>query len=126
MWAFGTSPHGLGLSSEKFWRLTMREYRALRREWQNARDHGSTIAAALLATMHNGFFKHDGVPWIAADFLGQGNREDRKARATVERFNSQMQKIRAAQKQGIMSQGDTEDDTEGLPAWALGEKKNNG
>jgi hypothetical protein len=37
LWAFGTAPDGLGLSSDAFWRLTPREYYALRAVHQEAR-----------------------------------------------------------------------------------------
>jgi hypothetical protein len=38
LWAFGTSPYGLGLPEFDFWLLTPREYAALKAEWNRA--HG--------------------------------------------------------------------------------------
>ena len=38
MWAFGTGPDGLGLSTLEFWLLTSREFWALKARWNIA--HG--------------------------------------------------------------------------------------
>lgn len=93
----------------------MREFRALKAQWSGGIERAQAIAATLLATLHNGMFQTDGVPWIAADFLGNGNREDRKAKHTMEQYNIQMANLALAQRKS--------DDTEGLPEWALWEKK---
>ncbi len=53
MWAFGTSPHGLGLSEERLWTLTPRKHRALVRQWENSRKFQLMLNASVLATMHN-------------------------------------------------------------------------
>lgn len=39
IWAFGTSPYGLGLTADALWDLTEREYTALRGVWKASRSH---------------------------------------------------------------------------------------
>ena len=46
MWAFGTSRDGLGLTPERLWSLTRREYAALRKVYDDTRKGGNTDAAA--------------------------------------------------------------------------------
>jgi hypothetical protein len=53
IWAFGTSPHGLGLSDDKLWRLTPREHAALVHQWERSRELPMQIHAGIQATLHN-------------------------------------------------------------------------
>ena len=47
MWAFGTSPYGLHLETSELWSLTVGEYNALRKVWEDHMrsfsPHGSEI-----------------------------------------------------------------------------------
>ena len=46
MWAFGTSRDGLGLTPERLWSLTRREYAALRKVYDDSRRTGDTEPTA--------------------------------------------------------------------------------
>ena len=69
LWAFGTSPYGLGLSSAALWSLTPREFEALREIWSSARRHLDMRFAELQSTLHNAWFKRDDGPFGAEEFM---------------------------------------------------------
>lgn len=75
MWAAAVSPHGLGLTSDRFWELTLREFYALS-DWlpedfmsrsdrrQHARESREVSRAnAKLASMQAGSMPDDLPPW---------------------------------------------------------------
>lgn len=53
LFAFGTSPHGLGIPPERFWYLSAREYEAYERVWKNSRKQDRFQWAAMMAMMYN-------------------------------------------------------------------------
>ena len=69
LWAFATSPHGLGLSEAAFWWLSPREYFALRKVWQSHRDLTIGLYAQLQASLHN--LWSTGKRWKPEDFTGK-------------------------------------------------------
>jgi len=70
LWAFSTSPHGLSLSSEQFWRLTPGAFAALRRQWQYGQDRIAIPLAWIRADLHNAWMHQQGKPaYTAEDFL---------------------------------------------------------
>lgn len=110
MWAFATSPHGLGLSSEVFWCLRMPEYLALKKIY-DAKIRRWAIEQATLRNAH----LTDGVPWTPDDFLGKSDRQKRiwqhkKDQQSVQMANFQLSRIVA----GAPPPPDT-------PEWAIGE-----
>jgi hypothetical protein len=91
MWAFGTSIHGLGLKARDLWNLTPREYYAL----EDVQRAETKRWAVHMAMMLNSNLGPGSVPFIADDFLGIGNREERvrKKKASdyaVNRINRQL------------------------------------
>ena len=59
MFAFATSPHGLGMTPGLFWGLTPREYDAFREQWEESRRFQHVhVCSGLQATLHNG---HNGI-----------------------------------------------------------------
>ena len=91
----------------------MREYRALRAEWLRSVERQRDGTASILAVLHNAHFKTDGVPWIPADFIGTGNREERRAKHLIEQYAIHKENARLARIRP--------DQTEGIPDWAKGE-----
>lgn len=79
MWAFGTSPHGLGLPGRTLWSLEVREYDALKAVWQDARDFQTGLVSALRADLHNTGFRDFGQTFEPGDF------DPRKAAAVEDR-----------------------------------------
>ena len=118
LWAFGVSPHGLGLTPEAFWSLTDEEYEALK----EVHDNSVRRWAIQMSAYYNVHFlerRKDGTPidppWEPADFMG-GDRAGkvRRGRQTaadkmlVKRLNQQLMMMRP----GV--------EPEGLPEWAKG------
>ncbi len=109
MWAYGTSPHGLGLREPAFWLLSPREYYALR-EVEQARVRRWAEAMALRINLK---LKEGAEPFTAEDFMGIGNREQReRERAMAQRRVAELNRKVLAMKPG--------DKPAGLPKWAIG------
>lgn len=113
LWAYGTSPHGLGLSSRRFWMLSPREYYVL----QDVQQAPTERWAIGMAAYHNGTFVTDDVPWTADDFLGKGNRETRKWDRKRGDMAAQQQNSKLLSMVARPTRDD-ELDPEGLPVWA--------
>lgn len=117
LWAYGTSPHGLGLQPDRFWTLTIREFQALKSV------HRSELMrwAIEQASFHNlNFLARDSQgrpteePWKPEDFLGEGNRQDRND----ERQFSTMAAAQAnAALANIIAGAPPSED---IPEWAVG------
>lgn len=104
IWAFGTSPHGLGLAPEAFWCLTQWEFDHLKMPWAHHQ-----------AQFHNAHFNSAGTPWIAEDFMGGGNREQRiQMRLRDEAISVMENKRLSRMKKGEVSAE--------IPDWAFGRK----
>lgn len=70
MWAFGTSPQGLALSSSSFWATSPRELEALIKVLKHSRDPLWGAYAGIQATLHNAWLRPKGKPeYKASDFL---------------------------------------------------------
>jgi hypothetical protein len=54
LWAFGTSPDGLGLTELGFWLLTYPEFTALKRQWERARGIASPLTKEQAENLANG------------------------------------------------------------------------
>lgn len=83
IWAFGTSPYGLGLTPERLWGLCHREYSALQKQWERARSDQLSIMAALRADLHNTAgktFKHNFKP---QDFMPGASPDSIEATARL-------------------------------------------
>ncbi len=104
LWAFGTSPYGLGLAPEAFWCLTQWEYDALRLPWAHEQ-----------ARFANAHFNADGTPWIADDFMGWSTREQRHQQVLRDKAAVIAERRRLSQ----MRKGEIYDD---IPDWAFGRK----
>lgn len=57
LWAFGTSPYGLGLSESALWSLTPIEYDELREVWRDHRQFHKDLYAGLMTVMSRAWFK---------------------------------------------------------------------
>lgn len=111
LWAFATSRDGLGLTSEQFWALSVREFNALKRVHRDTLIRWAIDRAQF---MNAHFVKAGEEPWLPADFLGEGNRETRND-------EKQLSLIAAAQVNAELAKIKKGDPPpEGLPSWATG------
>ena len=55
------------MEPEYLWSLSPREYNALRKVYEQSRDHTTSMYASLQATLHNAWFQ--GRKFTAADFM---------------------------------------------------------
>lgn len=71
LWAFGTSPYGLGLDELAFWDLTLSEFRALKRVRKDCFDENRIQIAQLRADLHNIHYRSEKTDkvWTAAMFM---------------------------------------------------------
>jgi hypothetical protein len=99
--AFATSPRGLGLALEVFQALSWKEVTAHKRIWAEER-----------ALFCNANFSTDGIPYIADDFLGTGNREARKAKEEMSKRAAELANVNLKR----MKPGEI---TEDVPIWAI-------
>ncbi len=106
LWAFGTSPYGLGLSSETFWALTGRELTALKTQWARTQAQALNLQAAT-----------DGVPFIAEDFLGLSDRAERIAQAQVDKDVAEVQAAMENARLLSLRMGASKIDETGIPQW---------
>lgn len=111
-WAFGTSPHGLGLTNDAFWDLTPREYFALR-DIQQAQVRRWAISQALAINVH---LSSDAEPFTADDFMGLGNREERTKEREASKLRVMLENRRIDKIKPVRFQDD--DEPENLPQWA--------
>ncbi len=105
-WAYAVSPHGLGLSEERSWELTPREFHAL----QDVHTTALYRWAMQQASFYNAHFRGKGEPAYEPEhFLGTKTRKvmSVKEKLEVQRVNLALEKI-------------TEDD---VPDWAKGPKE---
>ena len=94
MWAFAVSPYGLALEEPRFWRLTPREFDALKMVW-----------AQRQAAWHNAHF-HQDPAFDPDDFMNPGARTARKLQAKrdareVAMLNKSLELIRAGDPTGL-------------------------
>lgn len=115
-WAFATSPHGLGLTTEQFWGYTPREAKALEKiaeaplhRWAAERAH---FFNAHQMTSKGQEFK----PWHAHDFFD--TPEARRVRAMAERDEREFQAAKIAEKQELWQMKAGKFDESQLPGWA--------
>lgn len=106
LWAFGVSPHGLGLAPEVFWSLDAAEFFALK----DVHDAALKRWAIEMACHYNATYDADGVPWTAGDFLPGGDRAARMRQHLIGKVEAAKVTVELAQ----MKAGDT---PEGLPSW---------
>lgn len=119
-WAFATSPYGLGLSTERSWQLTPREFHALQRVYENTRKDTLQRWAIERAHFFNAHRMHpegsDFKPWTPEDFLDSPEARRVKAQALKDQRDlaeaQSQHKIRMAQ----MKEGTFDESL--LPAWA--------
>jgi len=69
LWAFATSPYGLGLSSEGFWGLCDRSIRPLARQRDLAQRRMAEYVAALRSDLYHTAGKSFNDPPAPADFM---------------------------------------------------------
>lgn len=109
LWAYATSPYGLGLQSDQFWGTSVRELHALK-EVHRASLTRWALERSMFMNAH--FVRGDDERWTPEDFLGEGNRKERMET----RFLSTM----AAQQANIallkIRKGQAPDDS--IPVWA--------
>lgn len=109
LWAFATSPDGLGLTPERFWSLTIPEYNALKEVHDN-RVSGElrrwAIERAQFANVHFRRVErgqYQDAPFVPEDFLGSGDHAKRTAemmqsRRAVAMETARLAKMRHGQK----------------------------
>jgi hypothetical protein len=94
-----------------FWALTAVEFNALR----EVHDAPVRRWAMTQATLHNAHFVTEGVPWMAEDFMGGGNRSQRVMRQQRDNIDMAREQMRLARiVPGAPPPADT-------PSWAIGE-----
>lgn len=111
LWAFGTSPYGLGLTPEAFWSLTPWEFECLRDVYDEPRKRWA-ISQADLRNINN--YATDGAPWLPEDFLHEGNRAARVRQAKLDNAALIAEKLRLRK----MKPGDPP--AANIPDWAFG------
>ncbi len=83
LWAFGTSPHGLGLAKDDLFALTLREHAALRKVAEE-RSFSLAMFNQLRADLHNAHMpRKDGRAWTAEDFSNDQTRKPKHPRNTL-------------------------------------------
>jgi hypothetical protein len=108
-WAYAVSPHGLGLSEERSWSLTPREYSALREIHEQSLYRWALQQSAY----YNVHFRGKGEPaWEPDHFLGKKLRSVKPRQSISEK----LEVMRA--NQALLNI--TEED---VPAWAKGNKE---
>ena len=99
LWAFATSPLGLGLSSAVFWSLTPREFAAHRKIFTDKQRQHAYALAEIQATLHNAWFKRKDEPergFTVEEFLPEDLRPPKRRQtwqeqlAVMQRFTAQM------------------------------------
>ena len=96
IWAFGTSPYGLVLSEGRLWRMTPREFLALKKVW-----------ATEQAAFHNAHFRPaDDTPFLPEDFITPEARTLRRAqmlrdKAAVMAESSRLSMMRVGDDDGV-------------------------
>jgi hypothetical protein len=111
LWAYGTSPHGLGVDPRRFWSLTVREFHALQQVHKAALMRWAIERAQF---MNANFVHGDDEKWTPEDFLGEGDRAKRQnerfmSQAAAQQANINLLKIRKGAPP-----------TEDVPIWARG------
>lgn len=85
LWAFGTSPYGLGLAEVAFWGLTHAQFYALRNQWKISREFHLTMFCQIRADIHNGWMPREGRAWTAQDMgAPAGEQDDPRGKQTNE------------------------------------------
>lgn len=108
LWALGTSPYGLGLTSEAFWSLTWREFDALK-EVYDAPIERWAVEVSMFANAH--FRDGNAAAWEPDDFLGKGKRAARNITKALD--------MRAVARENQRLSLRRPGDTAGLPEWAV-------
>ena len=120
LWAFGTSPYGLGLRASDLWQLSPREFKALR-DVHDAALTRWAIQQAMYANVH--FRERDehgkavDAAFIPEDFLGAGNRAQRTAQTQRDKYQVIMLNARLGKIVKGAPPGPN------IPRWALGDQK---
>lgn len=92
--AFATSPHGLGIPEERFWRMSFMEYRAQEKVWSNANRERKYQWANLMATLYNSHLRASGHPaYSPYDWMPGEDRPEEKPPWVVD-VNKQRLSIR--------------------------------
>ena len=80
IWAFGTSPYGLGLTARQLWGLCSREHDALIKVRTEARERDKAMLAALRADLHNTSARQFERHFDPADFMPGSQEPSLEAR----------------------------------------------
>lgn len=113
LWAFATSQHGLGLTSQEFWGSTPREIAALKKVSEQPL-HRWALERAHYFNAH--WTRDDGNPWQAHHFFD--TPEARKVREVAERDAREFQTAKLAEKQMLWQMKAGKFDESDLPWWA--------
>ena len=81
LWAFGTSPYGLGLTEDKLWGLCPVEYLALKEQWKRSQEQSIHLLAVLRADIYNTAGKTYDRTFEPKDFLPEAKDQSLEARA---------------------------------------------
>lgn len=84
---------GLGLTEERLWSLTPRQYRALQQQWISYQRAQVDMLAVLRADLHNGWMpRKDGRAWTAQEFgaSGKPRRDNVRKMWTQEEFQQRV------------------------------------
>lgn len=111
LWAYASSPYGLGLPFGAIWKLSPREFLALR----NIHDQQLRRWALERAMFANAHFRgKDTAAFIPEDFLGTSNYDERQR----DQQREQLQVMQANASLAKIKRGAPP--TEDVPAWARG------
>ena len=111
LWAYGTSPYGLGLTEAAFWGLGFREFDALRKQHRKHLERWA-LEQAMTANIWR---KPDTPPFAPSDFLDAGARDRNVAEfaqreADIAAANAALARITAGAEPGPT-----------IPDWAIGD-----
>lgn len=118
-WAFATSIDGLGLSPERFWRLSLADYNELKAVRDEKQAYAYRMWAIERVEFRNAhqLFGAEGVPWEISDLLTRDLRHERAAKVKTEKTARDMEFMKL--QRGLASVTKDSVPEEKLPSWAV-------
>src|SRR5580658_1631003 len=105
-WAFATSIDGLGIEPLRFWMLTLADYSALKKVYDDRRDLEFKRWAVERVDFRNAHrMFEEGVPWTLADMIGERDREAAVKEARSDKAKREMALMKLQRGLGSITSG---------------------